>query len=42
MGTIFVSTEWLVFISIFNYFVPTRNKNDNDYNNKRPVDGAEE
>ena len=30
METIVVSTGWLVFISIFNYFVPTGNKDDNN------------
>ena len=33
MRTIVVSTGWLVFINIFNYFAPTWNK-DNNNNNK--------
>ena len=32
METIVVSTGWLVFISIFNYFVPTWNKDSNNNN----------
>ena len=34
MENIVVSTGYLVFISIFNYFVPTWNK-DNDNNNNK-------
>ena len=30
---IFVFTGWLVFIGIFNYFVPTRNKDNKNNNN---------
>ena len=30
MEIIFVSTDWLVFISIFNNFVQTWNKDDDD------------
>ena len=30
METMIVSTGWLAFISIFNYFAPTWNKNDNN------------
>ena len=33
METIVVSTGWLVFISIFNYFVPTWNKDNDDNSN---------
>ena len=33
METIVVYTGWLVFISIFNCFVPTRNKDINNKNN---------
>ena len=33
METIVVSTGWLVFISIFNYFAPTRNKDNNNNKN---------
>ena len=32
METIVVSTRWLVFISIFNYFAPTWNKDNNNNN----------
>ena len=34
METIGVYTGWLVFISIFNCFVPTRNKDINNKNNE--------
>ena len=33
METIVVSTGWLDFISIFNYFGPTLNKGNNNSNN---------
>ena len=38
METIVVYTGWLVFISIFNCFVPTRNK---DINNKNSENKSE-
>ena len=33
METIAISSGWLVFISTFNYFVPTSNKDNNNNNN---------
>ena len=32
MEIVLVSTGWLVFVSIFNYFVPIWNKDNNDNN----------
>ena len=39
METIVISSGWLVFISTFNFFVPTGNKDDNNNNNNNKESG---
>ena len=41
METIVISSGWLVFISTFNYFLTTRNKDHNNNNNNNNKESGE-